>query len=132
MAGTFNFASDRHVPETLPPEPIQTVSMNGWTFAAKPKIPYVRKFRLTLYGMRWYLQAAGLYDTATNPTFNARLLEQFYQANGTWDNFSYTHPHIGPIQCRFASAVTVPAAIPNSGGLIDAFQLELIEHDPGF
>lgn len=132
MAGTFDFAPDRHVPVTLPPEPMQTVSMNGWTFSAKPTVPYVRKFRLTLHGMRWYLQGNGLFDVTTNPSFNARRLEAFYEANGTWDNFAYAHPHFGTMQCRFASAVSIPEGLPNSGGLIDGFQVELIQHNPGY
>lgn len=132
MSGTFDFSPDRHVPETLPPDPIQTVSMNGWTFSAKPTVPYVRKFKITLYGMRWYLQTSGLFDSTTDPTFNARRLEAFYEANGTWDNFTYVHPHFGSMQCRFSGALTIPAALPNSAGLIDGFQVELIQYDPGY
>ena len=53
MAGTFSFSPNSLVPETLPPEPVQGVSLGGWAFVSKPNIPFQRKFKVTLHGMRW-------------------------------------------------------------------------------
>jgi hypothetical protein len=132
LSGSFSFAPNSQVAETLPPDPVQTMSMNGWTFSAKPITPFQKKFKVTLHGMRWYLLSDGLYDSTTAPTMNARALELFYEANGTWDNFTYLHPHLGSLTCRFAAAVTVPAAIPNSGGLIGPLEVTLVHHNPGY
>lgn len=132
MAGTFDFCPNGTVPELLPPESPNVVTMNGWTFSAKPSIPYQRKFRLTLHGLRWYLQSNGMFDETTAPTLNARRLEKFYETNGTWDNFQWTHPHLGLLTCRFASPVSLPAGLPNSNGLLPAVEVTLIHHNPGY
>lgn len=132
MSGTFSFCPDSLVAETLPPEPVQGTSMNGWTFTSKPKVPFQKKFRVTLHGLRWVLQADGTYDTTTTPTINARVLEQFYQSNQTWDSFTWAHPHLGSLTCRFAEPVTIPASLANSNGYLDPVEVVLVQHDPGY
>ena len=133
MAGTFTFAPDRNVPETLPREPASAMSLNGWQFTARPTTPYQRTFKVTLYGMRWYTNpTTGLWDTTTNPNFNARLLEMFYEANETWDPFAWNHQHFGPQTVRFKNAVTIPKGESNSNGLIAPFEIQLIQHNPGY
>jgi hypothetical protein len=69
--------------------------MNGWFFSSKPKVPYQKTFVVKLQGMRWYLQPNGLYDEVTNPRYNARRLELFYEAHGMWKPFDFPHPHLG-------------------------------------
>lgn len=132
MAGTFDFAPNGLVPETLPPEAQPVVSLNGWTFGSRPSVPYQKKFKVTLHGMRWYLQANGLFDVTTDPLHNARRLELFYEANGVWDKFSWNHPHLGVINARFSSSLAIPAGLANSYGLIPAFEVNLLHHDPGY
>lgn len=134
MPETFSFCPDRYVPETLPPEPLQGLSMNGWTFTSRPEVPYQRKFKLTLHGLHWYLDGSGHYDTGTNPNFNAKLLEEFYQRHQTWLPFLWTHQHIGgtPLTVRFAQQLVIPAAAENSGGLINPIEVTFIHHDPGY
>lgn len=133
MSGTFNFCPNYQVAETLPPEPQQIQSMNGWAFSSRPAVPYQRKFKLTLHGLRWLLNSDGTYDETTTVTLNARVLEKFYQARGTWDTFTWRHPHLGvDLVCRFASALAVPASIENSNGLLNPLEVTLIEHNPGF
>lgn len=132
MAGTFNFCPTSLVPALIPPEPMGGASMNGWSFASKPRVPYQRKFRVTLHGLRWYLNPNGTFDTATNPSVNARLLELFYQANQTWDNFSWSHPHLGAIQVRFGEPVAVPPGRDSSGGLVEELEVVLVEFNPSY
>lgn len=132
MSGTFDFCPNGTVPEIIPPESPTVVSLNGWTFSSKPSVPYQKKFRVTLHGMRWYLQANGLFDETTDLQHNARRLEKFYETNGTWDNFQWTHPHLGVLTVRFASPVQIPAGIPNSNGLVPAFEVTLLHHNPGY
>lgn len=133
MAGTFDFCPNRMVPRTRPPAAQgKGMSMNGWYFSAKPNVPYQKTFVVKLQGLRWYLGVGDGYDTVTDPTFNARRLELFYQQNGTWDNFIFPHPHFGNVVCRFLEPVEVPEAVPNSGGFIEAFDIILVEHNPSW
>lgn len=132
MAGTFNFCPTSLVPETLPPEPSAIMSMNGWAFSAKPTVPYQKTFKVTLYGMRWYLNSNGTFDTTSDPTHNARALEQFYETNGVWDNFLWVHPHLGSLTVRFKAAVMIPAGLTNSNGLCAPLEITLLHHNPSF
>lgn len=130
---TFNFCPNSLVPATLPRENTSYMSMNGWTFSSRPTTPYQKKFRVKLFGLRWYLNSAtGLFDNTTDPTLNAKALEEFYERHETWSPFNWTHPHLGPIVCRFANPVTVPEATVNSGGLIEPVEITLIHHNPGY
>jgi len=132
MSGVFNFCPGKLVPETKPPAPGNVMSMNGWAFSARPNVPYLKEFAVMLYGVRWYLNSDGTYDSTTDPTFNARALELFYEANGCWDNFAWAHPHLGTLQVRFKEAVAVGKADPNSRGLVPAFEIKLVGHNPGY
>jgi len=130
---TFNFCPNSLVPKILPPDPTSVVSMNGWQATSKPSIPYQKRFSVMLHGLRWYTnKTTGLFDTATNPTVNARVLEMFYEAHQNWDPFLWTHPHLGQLTCRFNTAVQIPPGKENSGGFIDAFEIQLIHHNPSF
>lgn len=133
MAGTFNFCPNSLVPELLPPEAPTLMTFNGWTFSSKPTTPFQSSWKVTLYGLQWYLNSDGTFNLTTNPTRNAAALEKFYRDNQTWDNFAWKHPHIATtMQVRFKSPVIVPAAIPNSNGLCDAVEVYLIHHNPGY
>lgn len=130
---TFNFCPNGLVPVTVPREPQQVLSMNGWAFSAKPTTPYQKQFRVKLHGLRWYTDpVTGLYDSATNPTVNARALELFYQEHETWKSFDWVHPHLGAMVCRFQNQLTVPEGIENGGGLLEPLEIVLIQHNPGY
>jgi len=117
----------------MPPEPMLGVSMNGWNFSSKPNIPYQRRFKIKLHGLRWYTDpTTDLYDETINPNFNARALETFYARHEAWNPFLFNHQHIGQLTCRFGSAVSVPAAPPQSGGWLDVVEVMLIHHNPGY
>jgi len=129
----FNFCPDRLVPETIPPEPTAVTSMNGWEFSSRPTVPYRRKFKITLHGLQWYLNADGSYDEASNPQFNARKLELFYAAHQRWREFNWFHPHLGTLLAvKFSAPVTVPAGIPNSNGILNPLEITMIESNPGY
>lgn len=131
---TFNFCPERNVPETLPREGAQPFTTgSGWQFTSRPTSPYQKRFRVKLYGLKWYLQAGGLFDTATDPNFNARALEQFYERHELWKPFNFAHQHFGTLLVRFNAPLTIPAGTPNSGGRIgDAVEMQLIHHNPSF
>jgi hypothetical protein len=130
---TFDFCNTSRVAVELPPEEPQVKSMNGWTFVAKPKVPYQRQFKVTLTGMKWILTASGnALDTTTTPTVNAGRLLDFYRFHRMWDSFLYQHEYLGIIRVRFAKPLQIPEGIQNAGGKIDAFEVELIEHNPSY
>jgi len=130
---TFDFCPSRNVPETLPREaPQSTMSLGGWQFSSRPTTPYQKKIKLTLHGLRWYLDGNDLYDALTNPKFNARALEIFYEQHETWSPFILKHQHFGDMTVRFASPVTVPAAEAMSGGFIKPVEVNFIHHNPGY
>lgn len=138
MAGIFDFVPNSHVAEEIPPEEAAAVSMNGWEFTSRPAVPYRRKFRLTIGGMRWILKPRVGYpllvelDLLTTPEINAGRLLEFYKANRTFDSFTYPHEFLGDLTCRFAEPVRIPKALPNSSGLVPEFELVITHHNPSF
>lgn len=132
MAGTWDFVPNGLVVENTPPEQQGNIQFNGWTFSAKPVVPYQMGFLVTLHGLQWFLQSNGLYDDTTSPTINARRFEEFVQSHGVWSPFTFPHPHLGSQQVRFRNLPKIPKAIENSNGVIEAFEVELIQHNPGY
>lgn len=153
MSGVFDFCPDSHVPEEIPPAEPEAFSFNGWQFTSKPVVPYRPQFRLKMHGMRWYLTetpkldpVTGLpvldpggnpvmvevLDLTTNPGFNFGRLRAFYLANRLWDTFTYSHQYLGDITCRFAQPLPMPPGLPDAGGLIEAFDVTLVHHNPTF
>lgn len=130
---TWTFCPSKMVPVNVPPEQASVMSMNGWNFSAKPSVPFQYSFKVTLYGLQWYTNAGtGLFDRTTNPTFNARAFEDFVRVHGLWKAFVFPHPHLGNIDCRFKTLPMVPPGLAYSDGLIDAFEVELIHHNPSY
>lgn len=129
---TFNFCPNSLVPKTIPRETPQVMSMNGWTFTAKPTTPHAHKFSVKLYGLKWILNSNGTFNTILEPTVNARALEEFYDRHETWQPFLWNHPHFGARLVRFAAPVNIPEGQTNGGGQIDPVEITLIEHDPGY
>lgn len=133
MAGTFDFCVGSRVAEELPPEETAITSMNGWQYSSKPKIPYRPSFKITLHGLRWYLNAAGTaLDITTDPNRNAGRLLAFYKARRMWDTFTYNHEYMGALTVRFEKAVTIPAALPNSRGLLAPLEIQVVQHNPSW
>lgn len=133
MPDLFDFCPNTRVAEELPPDEQETTSMNGWDFIAKPSIPYRAKWKVTLEGLRWRLNAAGTgLDLATDPTLNAGRLEQFYRSHRKHVPFNFQHEYRGLVLVRFASPLAVPKAIQNSNGLVAPLEMTLIHHNPGF
>lgn len=131
MPGTFDFAPNSHSAVEIAPDEQSVVSFNGWDFTSRPSLPYRRKFRLRLSGMRWYISNGAL-DVTTNPTLNAGRLLDFYRANRRYGTFTYQHEYLGSLTCRFAEALAIPEALPNAAGLIDAFEVTLVHHSPSY
>lgn len=133
MAGTFDFCPNSKVVVEIPPDEPGVATMNGWEFRPRPKVPYRPTFKITLHGMRWYLNSAGTaLDVTTNPTLNAGRLLNFYKSNRTWDVFTFNHEYLGSLVVRFNKPVSIPPAEGESKGLIKAFEVELIQNNPAW
>lgn len=129
----FDFCDTSRVIVEVPPQEQQVISMNGWDFSAKPKVPYRREFKTTLYGMRWYLNGAGTaLDVATDPTHNIGRLLQFYRDHRMWDSFLINHEYLGQIRVRFNKPVSPPEGLPDAGGRLDGLEVILLEHSPSW
>lgn len=130
---TFDFCDTSRVAEELPPQEQPMMSMNGWPFTSKPKVPYQREFKVKLHGMKWYLNVGGTaLDVTTDTKKNAGRLLAFYRDHRLWDSFLYNHEYLGIVRVRFAKPVTVPAGIGDTGGKTEAIEVSLIEHNPSF
>lgn len=130
---SFDFADTARVIQELPPQESPVITMNGWPFAVKPKTPYQRTFKVKLNGLRWYLNVGGTaLDETTDTKFNAGRLLTFYRTHRLWDSFLITTQYLGTVRVRFNKPVTIPEGIPDSGGYIDQFEVELIEHQPSY
>ena len=132
MAGTFNFCPNSLVPETIVPDEQNLLTYNGWQFASKPRVPFLKQFKVMLYGLKWYLNTDGTFDSTTDPTHNARALELFYQANRSWDNFTWVHPHLGTQQVRFSQKLNIPAGMRNAGGNLGPVEVNFVQYNPGY
>ena len=130
---TFDFCVDTRVAEVIAPEEPTVSDFNGWDYVPTPVLPYRRKFKVTLHGLQWYLNGAGTaLDVATNADRNAGRLEQFYTTHRTFKPFDFQHEYLGLIECRFERPVSIPGAVPNSGGRIDPFEIMMITHNPSY
>ena len=132
MSGTFDFALASRVAEETAPDEAAAATFRGWEFTAKPNIPYRPKFKVTLYGMRWYLNTDGTYDVTTNPTMNAARFRAFYLANRTWDAFNYAHESLGNLVCRFSSPPLFPPGEQNGFGVIKTMEAVIVVNNPGY
>lgn len=127
----FDFCPNTRVVEEVSPEEISPIKFNGWESTIRPTEPYQRTFKVTLEGLRWYLGPKAL-DEATNPEINVGRLLSFYRRHRQYKPFWLHHEYLGPIQCRFKSAVNVQKALPNSGGLVDQVEITMIHHNPRY
>jgi hypothetical protein len=132
MLQEFDFCKHSRVIKELAPEEAGTINMGGWDFSAKPVHPYRRSFVVKLHGLRWYVDSAGGYDYTLDSEHNAARLLKFYEKHRLFAPFVLNHETYGRIECRFKSQVNIEPAIGNSGGLIEAFDVTLIHHNPGY
>ena len=128
----FDFCKDSRVITEIAPEEPASVTMNGWDFTGRPADPYRRSFSAKLYGLRWYQLPKGHLDFSTDPLYNAGRLLGFYQRHRLYKTFMLNHDYLGPLVCRFKTPLQIQPAIMNSAGLIEAFDIMLIHHNPSY
>lgn len=128
----FDFCPNTRVAEVIAPDEPSIKDFNGWDYTPKPVLPYRRKFKVTLEGLRWIFSDSGTIDYATDPDHNAALLEQFYVDHRKWRAFNFSHEYLGTLEVRFENPLSIPKAMANSNGLIDPVEIMLIHHNPSF
>jgi hypothetical protein len=129
LAGTFDFAPASRVVTEVPPNEPTAMDFNGWQFTAKPKVPYRPSFKIMLYGIRWYM-GNNILDVTTNPSLNAGRLLNFYKTNRMHGIFAFNHEYLGSILGQFEKPVIIPPAQPNSKGLTEPFEVNVIQYNP--
>lgn len=100
----------------------------GYSFATDGKSPIIRELVLYFTGYKWYLNEDGSIDTETNKNINNMgALRDFFFEHKTHKEFIYNHPADGEVVVRFKEALKIPKAKPDSGGIVEDFQVTLIE-----
>lgn len=128
----FNFCIGSRVAEVIAPEEPSVKDFNGWDYTPQPVLPYRRKFKVTLEGLRWRFLDNGTIDYATDPERNAGVLEAFYTTHRKHKPFNFTHEWLGTLEMRFETPLNVPKALPDSGGLLEALEVNMIHHNPSY
>lgn len=129
----FDFCTNSRLAKIIAPEEPEIKDFNGWSYTPTPYLPYRRSFIVKLEGLRWYLNDAGdNLDTIIDPEHNAGRLEAFYMVHRMHKPFNFNHEYLGSLELRFEKPVSVPEAIGNSGGLIEAFELQMVHHNPAY
>lgn len=127
----FDFCPDSRIFVEQAPTEREPIAFNGWQSTVRPTDPYRRSFKVKLMGLRWFLTPKAL-DEAVNPEINAGRLLAFYRKHRQYKPFWVHHEYLGPIQCRFSAPVNVPAGAPDSGGLIEVVEIDMVHHNPRY
>lgn len=129
----FDFCPDSRVAEKLAPEEPEVGDFNGWVYNPVPVLPFRPTFKVTLEGLRWYLNNEGnALDTTTDITRNAGRLEAFYLIHRLHRPFNFQHEYLGNLEMRFYEPVSVPKGLENAGGVIDSFEIMMIQHTSSY
>lgn len=100
---------------------------NSYQYDAPPAAPDQRSFILTLQGMTYFVDGSGQIDLTIEPGRNLAKLEKFYNDHKRALPFLLDHPVYGSVKCKFMNPLQIPEGIANAGGMVPAFQIELIE-----
>lgn len=100
---------------------------NSYVFTAPPTAPDQRSFILTLSGMQYFVASDGSIDRSEQPERNMAVLEDFYNDHKTYLSFQFEHPVYGMLNCKFARPLEIPTGIPGGNGVLESFEVELME-----
>lgn len=100
---------------------------NSYEYAEGPTSPDQRVITLSFPLLKYFTNAAGALSATIQPTLNMLALENFYVVHKMWKTFIYPHPVHGNLNVRFRKPLKVPAGLPDGGGAVGSFSVELIE-----
>lgn len=100
----------------------------GYNLSVRNNAPEMKRWKLTFYGYKWYLNPDGTVDYETNKTKNnfGRLID-FANRHDVVEPFIYPDPVYGDTLVRFESRVDEPVVSRGSNGVVDSFSVTLIE-----
>lgn len=123
---TFDFPY--HVFSTDYPESSLRVQFGkSWEFTAEPDAPDQRIFKLDFEGMEYFTDAGGAVSASIAPQRNMLALEQFYQRHRQWKSFIYPHPVYGNVVVKFQMPLRTPKGVKKGNGVVEKFEISLIE-----
>ncbi len=99
----------------------------SYIYAAPDPAPDQRIFVLTLTGMQYFVTGGGAIDTVTQPGRNMKVLENFYNTHRLHSSFTFNHPILGTLTCKFNRPLEIPVGITGGNGVLEPFEVELIE-----
>jgi len=99
----------------------------SYQYSEGPTSPDQRVITLSFPLMKYFVTALGVPEATTQATINMLALENFYNVHKMWKTFIYPHPVYGNMNVRFNKPLKIPPGIPDGGGAVGAFSLELIE-----
>lgn len=100
---------------------------NSYQYDVAPEAPDQRIFTLTLPGMQYFLTSGGAIDLVASPGRNMAVLEAFYNTHKRAMAFTFVHPVLGSLQCKFNRPLEIPDGLPGGGGVLNPVTLELVE-----
>lgn len=100
---------------------------NSYQFDVLPEAPDQRIFTLTLRGMAYFTDANDVISTLLSPWRNMKVLEDFYNTHKRAKVFDLAHPVYGTVKCKFAEPLTIPSGIDGGSGVLEDFEVKLIE-----
>lgn len=101
---------------------------SGYNLSVRSDSPEMKRWKLTFYGYKWYLNQDGSIDYETNKSKNnfGRLID-FAQRHDVVEPFIYSDPVYGDTLVRFENKIDEPVVIRNSGGVVENFSVNLVE-----
>lgn len=123
---TFDFPY--HRVRTQYPNNSDSIQFGGsYESTSRPRAPDQRLFILNFAGMKYFFHTDGTVDTSQVPEINYKRFQEFYEAHGTWDSFTYPHPIHGDLVVRFGAPLADPEGIVGGEGAVGAFEIQLKE-----
>lgn len=112
----------------IQPQGLQISLGGGYSFATDGGYPLVHKLQLKFTGYKFYLKEDKTIDYETNKNINnLGTLYKFYTEKRQNKIFSYDHPLLGLINVRFENPLNIPAGVKNGNGLVEDFEVTLIQ-----
>jgi hypothetical protein len=139
------FTWHNHRVETRNPESGFRIQFgNSWSAAIAPTAPDQRVFVLHFEGFKYYVYYDGpsayvddgsVIEGQSNTrdarkyqyVNNFQALRNFYADHKLHKQFDYIHPIYGNLVCRFNKPLIEPKGLPDGLGVVEPFQIELIE-----
>ncbi|BCJ91776.1 hypothetical protein IZ6_25110 [Terrihabitans soli] len=122
----FDFPYHR-VSDKYPESSVRVQFGGGYQFASEPRAPDQLTFTLRFPAMWYFTDGSGDLDKEVNLQRNMAALEAFYERHRLWKRFEYDHPRRGVVVVRFADPLETPDPLPNENGLVQAFEVKLIQ-----